>query len=213
LGIGAAYGGTIAVFARSNPSRTDALNPGYFMRMLHVGSTENVSFIRPSGAQQPLIVHAGYDVSKLSVVILLLDRWIKGLEAGGQNDSPYLYFFFLRRLVQIYCVILAHSFANPTFLFFEVKTAFINVCNEWNGLSEVYMDCFIHRYFLIILVRIFRWAIFYTGSATRTFILKNIPWLFSQGYLEVFRIPFYTVNFSVGEDLYIWMPADLDQLW
>ena len=74
------------------------------------------------------------------------------------------------------------------------------------------MDGFILRYFLIILVRIFGRAIFYTGSTTRAFILKNIPWLFSQGYLKVSYLSFYTVDFSIGEDLYIGMPADLDQL-
>jgi len=74
------------------------------------------------------------------------------------------------------------------------------------------MDGFILRYFLIILIRIFDGAIFYTRSTTRAFVLKNIPWLFSQGYLEVSYLTFYTVDFSKGEDLYIGMPADLDQL-
>jgi len=73
------------------------------------------------------------------------------------------------------------------------------------------MDGLILRYFLIILIRIFDRAIFYTGSATRAFILKNIPWLSSQGYPKVSYFPFYTVDFSIGEDLYIGMPADLDQ--
>jgi hypothetical protein len=75
------------------------------------------------------------------------------------------------------------------------------------------MDGFIHRYFLIIPVRIFRRAIFYTGGTTRAFLLKNVPWLPSQGYLEVSYLTFYIGDFSVGEDLYIGMPADLDQLW
>ena len=75
------------------------------------------------------------------------------------------------------------------------------------------MDGFIKRYFLIILIRIFGRAVFYACSTARTFILKNIPWLFSQGYLKVSYLPFYTVDFSIGEDLYIGVPADLDQLW
>ena len=50
LGIGAAYGRTIAVFARSNPSGTDALNPGYFMGMLLVGSAQYLTFVWPRGA-------------------------------------------------------------------------------------------------------------------------------------------------------------------
>ncbi len=127
--------------------------------------------------------------------------------------APTCISFFSARLFQIYCVILAHSFANTTFVLFEVETAFVNICNEGNCLSEVYMDGFILRYLLIILVRIFGGAIFYTCGATRAFILKNIPWLFSQGYLKVSYLPFYTVDFSIGEDLYIWVPADLDQFW
>ena len=126
--------------------------------------------------------------------------------------APTCISFFSGCLFQIYCVILAHSFANTTFVLFEVKTAFINICNKGNCLSEVYMDGFILRYFLIILIRIFDRAVFYTGSTTRAFILKNIPWLFSQGYLKVSYFPFYTVDFSIGEDLYIGVPADLDQL-
>jgi len=75
------------------------------------------------------------------------------------------------------------------------------------------VDGLILRYLLIILVRIFGRAIFYTGGTTRAFVLKNIPWLSSQAYLKVSYLPFYAVDFSIGEDLYIGMPADLDQLW
>ena len=74
------------------------------------------------------------------------------------------------------------------------------------------MDRFILRYFLIKLIRVFDRAVFYTGSTTRAFVLQNIPGLFGQGYLKVSCFPLYTVNFSIGEDLYIRMPADLDQL-
>lgn len=73
------------------------------------------------------------------------------------------------------------------------------------------MDGFILRYFLIKLIRVFNWTVFYTGSTTRAFTLVNIFGLFSQRYLEVSFFPFYTVNFSIGQDLYIWIPVDLDQ--
>ena len=114
-------------------------------------------------------------------------------------------------MIQIYCVILAHSFANTAFVLFKVKTAFINVGNKGYCLSEVYMYGFIYRYFLIVLVRIFDRAIL-TQSTTRAFILKNVPGLFNQGYLEVSCLTFHTIDFGIGEDLYIGMPADLDQL-
>ena len=73
------------------------------------------------------------------------------------------------------------------------------------------MDSFILRYFLIVLIRVFDRAIFRTGGTTRAFILYNVSGLFNQGYLEVACFSFYTVNFSIGQDLYIGMPADLDQ--
>jgi hypothetical protein len=98
-----------------------------------------------------------------------------------------------------------------TFLLFKVKTAFINICDKGNCLREVYMDGFILRYFLIKLIGVFDRTVFYTGSTTRAFVLYNISGLFNQCYLEVSCFSFYTVNFSIGQDLYIGMPADLDQ--
>jgi len=74
------------------------------------------------------------------------------------------------------------------------------------------MHCFILRNVLIKLIGVFDRAIFYAGSTTRAFVLYNISGLFNQGYLKVSCFPLYTVNFSIGQDLYIGMPADLDQL-
>jgi hypothetical protein len=114
-------------------------------------------------------------------------------------------------LIEIYGVILTYPFANTTFLLFKVKAAFIYISDKWNCLSEIYMDCFILRYFLIKLIRVFDRAVLYTGSTTRAFALDDISGLFNQRYLEVSFFPYYTVNFSIGQDLYIGMPADLDQ--
>jgi hypothetical protein len=74
------------------------------------------------------------------------------------------------------------------------------------------MDGFIQRYFLIILIRVFGRAVLYTGSTTGAFVLQDISGLFSQRYPEVSCFPCYTVNVSIGQDFYIGMPADLDQL-
>jgi hypothetical protein len=114
-------------------------------------------------------------------------------------------------LIQIYGVILTNSLANTALLLFQVKAAFINICDKGNCLSEIYMDCFVIRYFLIVFIRIFDRAVFYTDSTASTFVLSNIPGLLNQCYVEVSCLPFYTLNFSIGEDLYIGMPADLDQ--
>ena len=74
------------------------------------------------------------------------------------------------------------------------------------------MDRLVERYVLVILVRVFCRTIFYTGRTARAFILKYIPGLFCQCYIKVPCFPFYALNFSEGVDLYVGMPADLDQL-
>jgi len=73
------------------------------------------------------------------------------------------------------------------------------------------MDGFIRRYFLIKLIRVFDRAVLDTGGATRAFVLYNVSGLSDQGNLKVSCFPFYTVNFSIRQDFYVWMPADLDQ--
>jgi len=123
----------------------------------------------------------------------------------------YFYFYLFRRLIQINGVVLADRFANTTFLLFQVKTAFINVSNQRNGLSEVDVDGFILRYFLIKGIRVLDRAVFYTGRTTPAFVLQNIPGLLNQGYFEVSCLAFYTVNLSIRQDFDVGMPADLDQ--
>ncbi len=73
------------------------------------------------------------------------------------------------------------------------------------------MDGFILRYFLIKLIRVFDRAVFDTGRTTRAFVLQDIPGFPDQRYLKVSWFPCYTVNFSIGQNLDIGMPADLDQ--
>jgi hypothetical protein len=114
-------------------------------------------------------------------------------------------------LIEIYGIILTDSCADRTLLVFEVKAAFIYVSDKGNCLSEVYMDGFILRYPLIKLIRVRYRAVFYTGSTARTFVLYNVSGLSNQRYFEVSCLSFYTVNFSIGQYLYIGMPADLDQ--
>jgi hypothetical protein len=74
------------------------------------------------------------------------------------------------------------------------------------------MDRLILRYLLVILIGVLDGAVLHTRGAARTFALQDIPGLLDQGYLEVACFPFHTVNFSIGQDLYVRMPADLDQL-
>jgi len=74
-------------------------------------------------------------------------------------------------LIEIDSLILTDRFANAAFLLFKVKAAFIDISDQGNGLSEIDMDGFILRYFLIKLIRVFNRAIFYTGRTTRAFVL------------------------------------------
>jgi hypothetical protein len=73
------------------------------------------------------------------------------------------------------------------------------------------MDGFTLRYVLIKSIGDFYRAVLYTSIAARAFALYSISGLFNQCYPEVSFFPFYTVNFSIAQDLYVGMPADLDQ--
>ena len=73
------------------------------------------------------------------------------------------------------------------------------------------MDGFILRDFLIIFIRVFDRAVFHTSCTTRALVLYNVTGLLGQAYMKVSCFPCDTVNFSVGQNLYVRMPADLDQ--
>jgi hypothetical protein len=141
------------------------------MGMFLVGSTQDLTFVWPSGTHQPFIVHTGHYVLHFSVTISVPHLGVKRFNARRQNDRRHFYFYLLRRLTEIDGLILADRLADTTFLLFQVKTAFIDISDQRNGLGEVYMDGFILRYFLIKLIRVFDWAVFYTGRTTRAFAL------------------------------------------
>jgi len=65
---------------------------------------------------------------------------IKGLEAGRQDYGRYIDFFLLRGLIEIDGLILTDPFANTAFFLFQVKTAFIDIGDQGNGLGEVDVD-------------------------------------------------------------------------
>ena len=73
------------------------------------------------------------------------------------------------------------------------------------------MDRLILRYFLVVLIRVFDRAVFYTGITTRALVFQDIPGFSDERYVKVSCVSLYTANFSIGENLYIRMPADLDQ--
>ena len=73
------------------------------------------------------------------------------------------------------------------------------------------MDGLILGYFLIEHIRVFIRAVFDTGRTARAIVLDNVSGFFRQGDLKVPCFALYTVNFRMGKNLYVWMPADLDQ--
>jgi len=73
------------------------------------------------------------------------------------------------------------------------------------------MDRLILGYTLIKFIRILDRAVFYTSGAARAFVLNNISGLFYQVYPEVTCLTFYALNLCKCQNLYVWMPADLDQ--
>jgi hypothetical protein len=73
------------------------------------------------------------------------------------------------------------------------------------------MHRLVHGYVLIKFIRIYHGAVFHTGRTPRAPVLDNISGLFNQLYLEISLFSFDAVNFGIAQDLYVWMPADLDQ--
>ncbi len=166
----------------------------------------------PGGTQEPFKVKTGDHVLHLSIAIVAPEFRVKSLIARRQNDRPNFYFDLLRLLMKIYGVMLTDSLADRTFLVFKEKTVFVYISDKGNGLREVYMDGFIGRQVLVERIRDRDRAILYTDSTTGAFVLYNVSGLFNQGYLEVSCFSFYTVNFSIGQDLYIGMPVTFNKL-
>ena len=108
-------------------------------------------------------------------------RWFIGLGAGGNPEE------------------------------IEVETAFVDIGDKRNGLRKVDMYGFVVRYFLIEGIRVLHRAIFHTCRAAGALVLQDVARLFGQGDREIPGLPFHAVNFRECQNLYVWMPADLDQ--
>ena len=83
-----------------------------FLRMLPVGRAPYLTLVRPGGAEQPLELEAGDDVLVRSVSVVAPQPGVEGLVARRQHDRPDLDFNLLRRLVEVYGVVLADSRAD-----------------------------------------------------------------------------------------------------
>jgi hypothetical protein len=114
-------------------------------------------------------------------------------------------------LTEIDGLVLTDPFANTAFFLFQVKTGLVDVGDQGNGLSEIDMDGFVLRYFLIELIRIFDRAVFNARRTPGALALDDVPGLSKQGDLEISSFPCDALYFRIRQDFDVWMPADLDQ--
>ena len=181
------------------------------MRMLLVGSAQDLALVGPGGAHEPFVVHAGDHVLKRSIAIFSPHLGIKRLKARRQKDRPDLDLGLFRGLAEINGLVLADPFADAALFLLQVNTGLVNIRDQGNGLSEIDMDGLVLGYFLIKSIRVFYRAVFDAGCTARAFALYNISGLFRQCDLKVSRLPEDTINLSIRQNLYVGMPADLDQ--
>jgi hypothetical protein len=73
------------------------------------------------------------------------------------------------------------------------------------------VDGFVLRNLLVELIRVLDRAVFYTGRTAGARVLQNVPGPSGQSYAKVSSFSFYAVNVSIRQDLYVGVPADLDQ--
>jgi hypothetical protein len=73
------------------------------------------------------------------------------------------------------------------------------------------MNRFVHGYLLVKWIRILNRAVFYTGGASCALVFNNISGAGFQSHLKITFLSFYGINFCKCKNLYVWMPADLDQ--
>ena len=163
-------------------------------------------------AQKPLVVHARDDVRVFPVAVLFPHLGVKGLEAGGEDDGADVDVLLLGLLVKVDRVVLADGLADAAFLLFEIEAALVYVGNERDRLREVDVDRLVHRYVLVVLVRVFHGTVLDAHGAARALVFLDIPRLAEQCYVKVACFTLYAVNFRIGEHFDVGMPADLDQL-
>ena len=211
LRIGTADPRTITVLPRGDPSGADTLNPGQFLGRSFVRRAQYPTLVWTGGGQQPFKVETGDHVFHGPVTIVFVYLRIKRRHAGGQNNGADGDIDLYRGLFKVDGVGLTYASADITFVLFEEKAAVIDIGHKGYGLGKIDMNGFVFRYFLVKGVRVFHRAVFYTGRTPRASILDNVSGLFCQGDLKVPGDPFDTVDFGKGENLYVWMPADLDQ--
>ena len=73
------------------------------------------------------------------------------------------------------------------------------------------MNSLIRGQVLIVWIRNLDRAVLDAGATARAIVLNDVSGFLRQAYLKVSCLSVYIVNFSIRQDLYVGMPADLDQ--
>ena len=211
LGVGAADRRAVPFVPFGFPSGADALDPGDVVGMASVRGAQDLAFVWTGGAHQPFVVHAGDDVLQPAVAVLVADFRIKNVIAGGENDRPHLQLDLLRDLVQIDGVVLARILADPAFLFLQVQAALIDVGDQRDGLGKIDMHGLVVGDLLVVLIRIHRRAVLDADAAAGALVLDDVARFLGQLDGKIACLAIDAVNFGIGKNLDIGMPADLDQ--
>ena len=74
------------------------------------------------------------------------------------------------------------------------------------------MDCFVLAKILIERIWNLDRAIFYANGTAGAFVLNYVSWFLNQRYIEITSLTVNALDLSICQDLYVWVPADLDQL-
>ena len=185
LRVGAADRRAIAVAARDHLPRTDAVDPGDLVRMLLVRRAQDLALVRPGGAEQALEVEAGDDVLIGAVAVVAAQPGVEGLVAGRQNDRPDLDFDFLRLLVEVDGVVLAHARADRAGLVLQIEAAVVDVSDQRHGLRKIDVDRLVQRQILVERIRNLDRAVLDADGATGALVLVDVSGLLDQGDREV----------------------------
>jgi len=113
--------------------------------------------------------------------------------------------------VQVNSLYIADILTDAAFLFLQIQTTFVYVGDQGDSLGKVDMDCLVVRYLLVVFIRVGYRTVLNAGTAACTLVFENVTRFFSQFDGKITCSTSNTVNFGVGEDFDIWVPADLDQ--
>ncbi|EKD36697.1 MAG: hypothetical protein ACD_75C01403G0002 [uncultured bacterium] len=118
--IHAAHGRAVAMGTSVDIPRTNALQPGYFLRFLFVGRPHQMPMIGSRRAENPLHLEGSDDVVILPVLVGVEILRIEGGKSGGEDNRPHLQAYGLLLLLEIDGTCRADLGTEAAFAFLEV---------------------------------------------------------------------------------------------